>query len=176
MIKKYQPNKSIKRTLINNLLQIMEMLIDTNACNETIADYLVKWINDNEIDLKNTIFDEIYGILQFKGLNVLNYPVSYADHVDIIHSLKNCIRYREKTETLAMILRDCLENLFFLETNLVCANCDMDGLIVVKEKVFIFECKVCAFLQDLNGDKYTPSEVLTIPTISDLKQIGQLIK
>lgn len=52
----------------------------------------------------------------------------------------------------------------------------MDGLIVVKEKVFIFECKVCAFLQDLNGDKYTPSEVLTIPTISDLKQIGQLIK
>ena len=175
-MKKYRPNKSIKRTLISNLVQIMEMLIDTNACNQTIADYLVKWINDNEIDLKDTIFDEIYGILQFKGLNVLNYPIAYANHADIIHSLKNCIRYREKTETLAMILRDCLESLFFLETNLVCANCDMSGLIVVKEKNLIFECKVCTFLQDLNGNKYTPNEILTIPTIADLKQIGQLIK
>lgn len=91
----------------------MEMLIDNHACNETIADYLVKWINNNETNLKDTIFDEIYDILQFKDLNVLNYPISYANHADIVHGLKNCIRYREKAKTLAMILRDCLESLFF---------------------------------------------------------------
>ena len=167
-MKKYQTYKLVKKSLINNFIQCIERLIQNNACNQIIADELLKWINDNEVELVGTIFDKVYGILQYKDLNVLNYPISYANHMDIVRSLENCIKFRANTETLAMILRDCLESLFFLETT--------SGLIVVKEKDLLYECRSCSFLQDLNGDKYTPSEALTIPTISDLKQIGQLIK
>ncbi|OAV29528.1 hypothetical protein AO369_0150 [Moraxella catarrhalis] len=175
-MKKYQTYKLVKRSLINNFIQCIERLIQNNACNQIIANELLKWINDNEVELVGTIFDKVYGILQYKDLNVLNYPISYTNHMDIVRSLENCIKFRANTETLAMILRDCLEGLFFLETNFICANCKTSGLIVVKEKDLLYECRSCSFLQDLNGDKYTPSEVLTIPTISDLKQIGQLIK
>lgn len=152
----------------------MEMLVDNNACNQTIAAYLVKWINNNEIDLKDTIFDEAYGILQFKDLNVLNYPISHANHSDIIHSLKNCIHYKDNTETLAMILRDCLEALFFFETDLICTNCGSGGLIVVKEQKLLYECRTCTVLWDLHGNIYTASEPITIPTIQDLNKANGL--
>lgn len=172
-MKKYQYHKPVKKSLINDFIYHIELLIENNDSNRVIADSLIKWINDNETNLIETIFDKVYGIFRYKDLNTLNYPVSYANHMDIICSLENCIKFRANIETLAMILRDCLESLFFLETSLICVNCKTSGLIVVKEKELLYECRTCSFLQDLNGNKYTASEILTIPTITDLKKIGQ---
>lgn len=173
MVKKYQDYKLVKKSLIDDFIYHIELLIKNNDSNQVIAQFLTTWIKDYEIELVDTIFDKVYGIFQYKNLNVLNYPVSYANHVDTICGLKNCIKFRVDIETLAMLIRDRLECLFFLETSQVCPNCKTSGLIIVKEKKLLYECRTCTFLQDLNGYKYTTTDILTIPTMTDLKKIEQ---
>lgn len=171
MIKKYQARKQVKKTLISSLIQCVELLIQNNASNQIIAERLTEWINNHQTELADTIFDEVYGIFRFKDLSVLDYPVSCTNHANLMCGLKNFLKFKTHTEILAMLFRDCLEELFFVETDFDCANCGTGGLIVVKEKSLVYECRTCGFLQDLNGNRYTPSDVITIPTTSDLKQI-----
>ncbi|WP_294035920.1 hypothetical protein [uncultured Moraxella sp.] len=176
MIRKYQARRRVKKSLIGSLIQCIELLIHNNANNQIIAESLIEWINNHQTELADTVFDEVEGIFQFKDLNVLDYPIACTNHEDLMCGLKNFSKFKTDTKTLAMIFRCRLEELFFLETDFDCANCGTGGLIVVKEKSLVYECRTCGFLQDLNGNKYKSSGVITIPTISDLKQIEHLIK
>lgn len=82
---------------------------------------------------------------------------------------------KRNLDSVLMLTRDILENIFYIETDIVCSRCDTQGMLMVKDgQIIFYECRTCGYTQDISGDSYKAKnfEIPTLFDISSHKDIG----
>jgi hypothetical protein len=119
----------------------------------------------------------IYGFDRMMNVNEEVMPVEFSTlkSKEVLHFRGVILKYQAKNvESIAIFLRDSIENLITIEADRRCPLCDCWGMTpyVGKHNGFLaFQCKTCGHANYENGNKVGPGE-LEFATIKNLKEFG----
>ncbi|MBJ9955195.1 MULTISPECIES: hypothetical protein [Acinetobacter] len=163
------------QNIFNELRLNLDLLPSDTDPKEILRVLKVWMIKYNEI-LSSPPFSD-YHLIRKIQLNEEDYPVMYSTLHDeeFIHIKKVLNRYSfQDTESIARILSEILDKLYFFEMDEECPNCSNFGLLVWKEvndNQMIFECRQCGFMGTLDGRTF--QNVVPAKTI-DLKRVNYI--
>ncbi|MDQ8954598.1 hypothetical protein RFH42_16770 [Acinetobacter rudis] len=168
--------RTLSKQVLDDLFIQLDNLSITSKPREILT-VILGWMRSNAEILEQKPFVD-YQLNYMSNLNEDEYPVEYSvlHGSEFIH-IRNCLkRYTYKdAKFIASMLSNMLDNLFFLEVDVTCSNCQGGGLLVWKNELggkLVHECAQCGFVHFLEQDV----EYHLVPaTTLELKQAG-LIK
>lgn len=168
------------RTLFNRAwceLQDDLLSLSANSSATQVVEIVVSWMAKNANLLNSKPF-VLYNFHQYFLMNVNDYPIELAvkkNGINIDSFRKSVCNYDSiKLESIAMFLRDSLEEFFIVESDKDCPRCEQPCMGIwlnsVNKRV-VYECKICGFSMFPNGEYNT--DTIIIPTKKDLKDYFQ---
>ncbi|WP_315078455.1 hypothetical protein [Acinetobacter guillouiae] len=161
--------------IFNELLIELDLL-PLNTDSQKILKVFKSWISKYHEVFNYPPFSD-YHLIKKIQLSEEDYPVEYSALHDeeFIHIKKVLNRYGfQDTESIARILSEILDKLYFFEMDEECPNCSNFGLLAWKkidDDQIVFECRQCGFMGTLDGKPV--KNVVPAKTI-DLKRVNYI--
>lgn len=146
----------LTQSVFNELIMSFDSL-SLNAKPEEILKVLKIWMLKYHEVLSSPPFCD-YHLMQKIQMHEEEYPIKYSvikgDEFIHIKNALNRFSFKDK-ESIARILSEILDRLYFFEVDEECPNCDTRGLLIWKiidKDQIVFECRQCGFMGTLEGN------------------------